>query len=129
MSASVASARMESLSAPPVCRSPLAQEQRLAQSEAARDVGQGVRVDDGGAHLREPALGFVREAAVQVLGDDDPQHGVAQELEALVVRGSPVLERPGSMRQGKPYSWGSISIPSCVKSSWTRPSAAGITAR
>src|SRR5699024_5846996 len=37
---------------------------------------------------------------VQVVGDDEPEHRVAEELEALVVREAAVLVREGAVGQG-----------------------------
>ena len=63
----------------------------------ARDLGQRDRRDDAGAALRERALVEIGMPREQPHGDGLPEHRVAEELEALVVRALPVLVRPGSV--------------------------------
>ena len=63
----------------------------LAEADAAADLGQRAGVDDRGAQLGQPALGEVGVGAVERLGDDDAEHRVAEELQALVGRQAAVL--------------------------------------
>ena len=63
----------------------------LAEPDAAADLGQRAGVDDGRPQLGQPALGEVGVGAVERLGDDDAEHGVTEELQALVGRQPAVL--------------------------------------
>ena len=56
----------------------------LAELDLAGHVGQGAGVDDRGAQLGQPPLGEVGVGDVERLGHHDPEHRVAQELQALV---------------------------------------------
>ena len=82
--ASRASARMLALSRPPDCSSPLPSSTVVAEAERARHVGERRHVHDGRAELRERSLRHVRGSPVRHVGDDDAEHRVAEELEALV---------------------------------------------
>ena len=78
-----------------------ASEQQVGpEVETARDVGEGSHVDDGGAQLGQLALGLVGVGAIEGVGDDEPQHRVAQELQALVVGQAAVLVGVRPVRQG-----------------------------
>ena len=71
---------------PPVPSSLVAQDERLGESEVARrptraTVPATTRDLDAG----QAAFGHRREAAVELLGDDEAEHRVAEELEPLVV--------------------------------------------
>ena len=59
------------------------------------------RRDDAGLHLRLVALAVGREPREQQIGDDEAEHGVAEELERLVVDDAAggVLVRARSVRQ------------------------------
>jgi hypothetical protein len=70
-----------------------------AEVQPARDLGQGAGVDHGGAQLRELALREVGMQAVEGVGDHQTEHGVAEELEALVGRQTAVLIRVRAMGQ------------------------------
>ena len=72
----------------------------VAEPEAARDVGEGAHVDDGGAQLGQLALGQVGVGAVQRVGDDQAEHGVAEELQPLVGRQAAVLVGVRAVGQG-----------------------------
>ena len=79
----------------------LAEQQARAEPELGRDLGEHLGVDDRGAQLGELAFGQLGVLGEHVVGDDDPEHGVAEELEPLVrhvlgVLGAarPVRERP-----------------------------------
>ena len=52
----------------------------------ARDLGEHLGVHDRGPHLRELALGELRVRPEDVVGDDEAEHRVAEELEPLVRR-------------------------------------------
>ena len=45
----------------------------------------GEEPDQGRLHLRLAALALERKLPVQHVGGDEPEHGVAEELERLVV--------------------------------------------
>ena len=72
----------------------------LAEADLAADVGQGAGVDDRRAQLGQPALGEVRVGEVERLGDDDPEHGVPEELQALVGGETTVLVGVRAVGQG-----------------------------
>ncbi len=72
----------------------------VAEPERARDLGERLGADDGGAQLGELALGQVGVTREQRVGDDEAQHRVAEELEALVVGDPAVLVRERAVRQG-----------------------------
>ena len=71
----------------------------LAEAYLTRDVGQRAGVDHGRAQLGEPPLGEVRVGEVERLGHHDPEHRVAEELQALVGRDLPVLVGVRAVRQ------------------------------
>ncbi len=56
----------------------------LADAEPPPDDRAAGAADDVRPHLREPALGEVREALVELLGDGQVEHRVTEELEPLV---------------------------------------------
>jgi hypothetical protein len=60
-------------------------ERSASPRSSARDARQRVAVDEAGARTRQVAFGS-RESARRGARDDAVQHGVADELEALVVR-------------------------------------------
>src|SRR5512139_2348459 len=74
----------------------------VAQPQGAADVGQRPHVHHGGAQLRELPLAGVGVCVVERRGDDEPEHGVAEELQALVVRQPPGLVGVRPVRQGTP---------------------------
>src|SRR3954466_8264869 len=83
---------------------PTAQEQVWADAavaEPARDLGERRHVDHRRPQFGQLALGEVRLAAVELVGDDQAEHRVAQELQTLVGRQSAVLVGvgPGGERQ------------------------------
>jgi hypothetical protein len=71
----------------------------LAHPEARGDLGQCHGVHHRLADLREGALVEVGVHAVHVVGDDDAQHRVAEELESLVGGVARVLRAPRAMHQ------------------------------
>src|ERR1700728_3657279 len=77
-----------------------AERQHRAHLEFVGDLGQHPGVDDGRAHLGQLPLGEVRVGAVAVLGHDQPEHGVAQELEPLVGRRAVLLAAPAAVAEG-----------------------------
>ena len=72
----------------------------LTQADRASDLGQRAGVDDGGAQLGQPALGEVGMGAVERLGDDHAEHGVAEELQPLVGGQPAVLVGVRAVGQG-----------------------------
>src|SRR4051794_1101532 len=78
----------------------LAEQEVVTDAERAGDVRKRAAVDDGGTQFRELALGLVRVPVVERVGDDEAQHGVPEELQALVGRQVAVLVRVGAVRQG-----------------------------
>ena len=72
----------------------------VAEPDGAADPGQGAGVDDRRAQLGQVALGQVGVGAVERLGDDDAEHRVAEELQALVGRQAAVLVGVGAVGQG-----------------------------
>ena len=64
---------------------------------------QAVLAHEVGAHAREVAFVGVAEAVEQQARDDQAQHGVAEELEPLVVVGAEaaVRERALEQRRGR----------------------------
>src|SRR5579875_122964 len=56
----------------------------VADPELGGGLGERPGAHDRGAHAREVALGQVRVGAVELLGRDEAEHGVAEELETLV---------------------------------------------
>ena len=107
MSASMASARIDGFCgrrrAPRPCRAGGAS----PTPRSAATLGQGHGAHDGLADLGEVALVEVGVLAVHVVGDDDAEHGVAQELEALVRRVAGVLRAPGAVHEGRREEVGS----------------------
>ena len=78
----------------------LAEHDVLPEVERPGDVGERAHVDDGRAQLGQLPLGEVGVLAVERLGDDETQHGVTEELEALVVGQAAVLVGVRAVRQG-----------------------------
>src|SRR5581483_10246506 len=72
------------LLAPTRARLALPEEQRLTELQLACDLGQRGRAHDRRPHLGELALGQGRVGAVDVVGHDEAEDGVAEELEAFV---------------------------------------------
>ena len=62
-----------------------AEDELLAQPDRAREGLQVGAVDDRGALDGQAALGQLGKAAVKLVGDDELQHGVAEEFQPLVV--------------------------------------------
>ena len=77
----------------------LAEQQVLADAEALGHLGQGDGVHDRLADLGEGALVEVGVHAVHVVGDDHAEHGVAEELEALVRGVAGVLGAPRAVHE------------------------------
>jgi hypothetical protein len=73
-----------------------------AVAQPPSDPGQRGHVHDRGTQLGQLALGEVRLAAVQLIGDDQAEHRVAQELQALVGRQAAVLVGEGPVGQRQP---------------------------
>jgi hypothetical protein len=83
------SARIEALSRPPVASSP-----------RPSHLGECAHVDDGGPQLGQLALGQVGVGPVERVGDDQAEHRVAEELQALVVGQAAVLVRERAVGEG-----------------------------
>jgi hypothetical protein len=81
-----------------------AQQQIVAEAEARGQSRQALRIHDRGAQAGQLAFIRGRVRVVEMLGGDQLEHGIAQVLEALVVRAAPfwVLVVIGAMRQRLP---------------------------
>ena len=101
MTASRASARIDGFSAPAGGVLPAPEQQRLAEAEPGADGGEGLGAHDGGADPGEVPLRQLRMVAVEVLGDDDPEHRVAEELEPFVRLLARHLGAVGTVAQGE----------------------------
>ena len=66
------------------CILAFAESQFGADPELAANVGQGRCRNHGGPGLGQLPLGEVRVPIEEVIGDDEPEHGVAEEFESLV---------------------------------------------
>ena len=77
----------------------LAEQQVRAEVDLLRDLGEHARVHDAGAHLGELAFGQVGKVLEHVVRDDEAEHGVAEELEALVRLRLAVLRAPRPVRE------------------------------
>ena len=64
-------------------------------SSSGGQLGQRGRVDDRGPHLGQLPFWHVGVGPVEVVGDDQPEDGVPEELEPLVRAGAGVLGAPG----------------------------------
>ena len=84
-SASQASARIVSLSRPPLPASESLSTSDGAEIERARHVGAGAAAHQAVVEAGELALAGRRIDLAQELGDGEAQHAVAQELQPLVV--------------------------------------------
>ena len=73
-----------------------------AVAEPPRDPGERAHVDHRGAQLGQLPLGQVGLAAVERVGDDQAEHRVAQELQALVGGQAAVLVRVRAVGQREP---------------------------
>ena len=62
-----------------------AEQEITPKLEALRHLHQMLRADQVGAELGEPALTMVREAGKELPAGDEREHGVAEELELLVM--------------------------------------------
>ena len=83
---------------------PFAEGDIVAKGEAAGGLGQGFPADEGGAAFGEFALVDQRQVAVEFVGDDQFQDGVAEELHPLVGSqvGAAALVEKGTVNQGLP---------------------------
>src|SRR5215208_4558176 len=77
-----------------------AQPHGVADAQLAGHLGEHVHVDRGRPQLGQLALGQVGEGAVDDVGDDQAEHGVAEELEPLVGGQAAVLVGEGAVREG-----------------------------
>ncbi len=77
----------------------LAQPEIFAETERDTHLGERDRAHDGGSGLGELPLGLVRQVHIEVLSDDDTEHGIAEELESFVRGLTWVFGTPGTMRQ------------------------------
>ena len=85
ISASKAAARIDSLSRPPVFSSPLPSWITSPSPSARRLLGERARVHQRRAQLRELALVCCGDVLHQQIAHRELEHGVAEELELLVV--------------------------------------------
>ena len=57
-----------------------------AEPDLPSHPAEGLLLDEGSPRLGQPALGDAGKGAREVVGDDEPEDCVPEELEALVVR-------------------------------------------
>ena len=69
---------------PPAASSPLPSSSASPRSSSAASSARAAAFTTDAAHLGQLALGQVGVAPVDVVGHDQPEHGVAEELEPLV---------------------------------------------
>ena len=81
------------LSRPPAALFALPEVHVPPDPEIACHVGQRAHVHDRRTQLRQLTLCHLGELTERHVGDDDAEDGVAQELQAFVVRLRVVLER------------------------------------
>jgi hypothetical protein len=80
----------------------------IAQIQTFGRARDRLRADEAMLHARQLALGHLRVVAQERLRDDEAEHGIADELESLVVQkarahflaGADALVGPGAVRQG-----------------------------
>src|SRR5262249_26374935 len=72
---------------------------RGAEIDRARDVRAGLAAHEVGKAARKLALVRRRKGAKQHVGDDEAEHMVAEELEALVAAGAALAGERRNMRQ------------------------------
>ena len=77
----------------------LAHEDERGDADLLGDAREHPARDEADLGLRELALVHVGEAAVEVSGDDGPEDGVPEELEALVGRGVRLALRGRRVRE------------------------------
>ena len=92
---------MESFRSPPRAALPLSQQDLFLKPHAPRQLRQRVPADQGSAQFGEDAFLRQRIMFVKMFGDDEPQEGVAEEFEALVVLGQFLLQRVRGVDEGK----------------------------
>src|SRR5579875_141255 len=76
-----------------------AEEQRAADVESGGHLGERCGVHHRRPYLGQLALGYRRVGSVQVVSDNQPEDGVAKELEAFVGVPSRMLSAPGAVAQ------------------------------
>ncbi len=76
-----------------------AEQKGVADIELGRQLGQGGRVDHRSPHFGQLSLRHLGIGPVQVVGDDQAEHGVTEELQPLVRAGSGILGAPGPVGQ------------------------------
>ena len=113
---------MLDLSAPPRVRLAAPQQHVGAQpvvGQVARDIGQRMGIDHAGPQLGQVAFRTVGVAVEELVGDGQAQHGVAEELQALVGR-QPAVSRRHSCGGSTPARAvpSGRSTPSASSSSW-----------
>ena len=85
----------------------------FSKPELARNPGQGLAPHQGRAQPAQLALAVFGEAAVEYLGDQHAEHGIAEKLQSFVVAaaGTAVSERPfeqGLILEGVPQGFPEI---------------------
>ena len=87
----------------------------LPQPEVAGQSRERIHIHNSRAHLGDIGLAALRELCVQLLGDRQSEHGIAEELEALVVRHVVILVREGTVRQSQPQHLVGELDPPCLQ--------------
>ena len=105
-----------------------AQQEDLADAEAVGHLGQHAGVHHGRAHLGQHPLGEAGIALVAVPGHDEPQHGIAEELESLVGgRTTLLLAAPAPMGQRVLQKTDVAEVVTQARSEPDRPFGASVT--
>ena len=79
--------------APAGIRFRIAEAERRAEVDRARDIGAGLAPHQVGKPPRQLALVALRKGAIEHVGDDETEHMVAEKFQPLVAAAAPLLGR------------------------------------
>ena len=111
MTASTALARIDALCRPPDASSPRPSSSAAPRSSSTATSASTAVFTTAARTLARAPFGHLGIGPVAVLGHHQPEHGVAQELEALVGRDAPGLRAPRSVRQRLDEQAGVAELP------------------